>query len=164
MTWLTLHSPNKKNAKPALIQNEATLVINGPGFEKDAKYIFQPDMQTVGGYDKLDVMTKIGFSRAFMNKGTEYFTFGIDFELLSGGTLPIKPPTNEKMANVNITYQKMTEGGNSTLDVTMFAVSGSVTIDVYTNEYVKGSFKGQFETPDEKVYTAQCDFKIMKNL
>lgn len=150
------------NKKHPFIQNEATLVISGPGFEKEAKYIFLPDIMTVGGYKKETKYTQVSFSRAFMNANYENLSVGIDADLLSAGTVPLDEGKNKPEGHISFTYRKLTADEQSTIDFTALSRSGSVTIDEYTNQYVKGSFTAALETADGKKYTAHGDFKIMK--
>ena len=155
-------TPFNKYQKKHFIQNEATLVISGPGFEKEAKYIFPADIMTVGGYNKRNKYTEISFSRSFMNDTYENITVGINADLLSPGTVPLDEGRSKPEGHISFAYRKLTGDGQATIDITALSRSGSITIDVYTDQYVKGSFNGAFETGDGKKYTAHGDFKIMK--
>jgi hypothetical protein len=151
---------NKRHT--SFIQNEATLTIDGPGFDKGKTYRFMPDIVTVGGYDKSDKITKIGFTRMFTNSGQETITVSLEIDLLSSGTLELDPPKEGPAAHAGISYQKLSSDETQTIDISMLSEEGEATIDVYSAEFVKGSFNGTFENPEKKQYRVQCSFKIQK--
>jgi hypothetical protein len=143
-------------------QNEATLVISGPGFNKETKYQFAPDMLTVGGYDKFDKYTKIGFSRTFTDKLTEVITISIDVDLLSNGSLQLDPGHDGPQGHAGIGITRYSADGNSSTDIAMLSKGGNVTIEEYSAAFVKGTFTGTFKTAEEQEYKVQCHFKILR--
>lgn len=146
--------------KEAMVANEAVLTVSGPGFKKDSKYIFPPDMVTTGGAEKLKDMTKLSFVRSF--ETGETFSVAVHTSLLKEGTVSLAPQhDHQPWGEVDIQCSKTSADGQSTEEVSMLNKTGTLIINTYTSQYVKGTFDAELETVEKKIYTVKGSFTLL---